>query len=88
VQNELPLEKRRERDYAHCTIENLSAALIVTAPALAGLDPPPLIQFRSAAPAVLPVVTQKQITLRTSTGELFDYPPKPCPVAGLAGPTA
>jgi transcriptional regulator of nitric oxide reductase len=85
-QNELPLELRdANRDYARLpAFENLSAALIVTAPALAGLDPGRPLDFgftvSRARGFILPVVTQKQITLRyVPPGELFDYPPKPLP---------
>ena len=85
-QNELPLELRdANRDYARLpAFENLSAALIVTAPALAGLDPGRPLDFgftvSRARGFILPVVTQKQITLRyVPSGELFDYPPKPLP---------
>lgn len=85
-QNELPLELRdANRDYARLpAFENLSAALIVTAPALAGLDPGRPLDFgftvSRARGFILPVVTRKQITLRyLPPDELFDYPPKPLP---------
>ena len=86
VQSELPIELRdANRDYARLPAPGeLSGALILTAPAHAGLDPGRPMEFRfsvsRARGMILPVVTQKQISLRyTPPAELFDYPPKPLP---------
>ena len=89
-QNELPIELRdANRDYARLPAlgdlsGNLSAALILTAPAHAGLDPGRAMDFRftvsRARGQILPVVTQKLISLRYAPPvELLDYPPKPLP---------
>lgn len=85
-QNELPIELRdANRDYARLpALGELSSALVLTAPALAGLDPGRPMDFRftvsRARGQILPVVTQKQISLRYAPpAELFDYPPKPLP---------
>jgi len=89
-QNELPIELRdANRDYAQIPAlgdpsGDLSAALILTAPAHAGLDPGRTMDFRftvsRARGQILPVVTQKQIGLHYAPpAELFDYPPKPLP---------
>ncbi len=86
AQSELPVELRdANRDYARLPgFGEFSAALILTAQAHAGLDPgrPMNFQFTvsRARGFILPVVTQKQVSLRyvPSTG-LFDYPPKPLP---------
>ncbi len=63
---------------------NLSAALILSAPAHAGLDPGRAMDFgftvSRARGMILPVVTQRQISLRYAPpAELLDYPPKPLP---------
>ena len=93
-QNELPIELRdANRDYARLPAlgdfsgdlgGNLSAALILTAPAHAGLNPGRPMDFRftvsRARGQILPVVTQKLISLRYAPpAELLDYPPKPLP---------
>ncbi len=94
AQNELPIELRdANRDYARIPAlgdfsgdlsGNLSGALILTAPAQAGLDPGRPMDFRftvsRARGMILPVVTQKQVGLRYAPpAELLDYPPKPLP---------
>ncbi|MDP3514321.1 MAG: 4Fe-4S binding protein, partial [Sulfuritalea sp.] len=86
VQSELPIELRdANRDYARLPAPGeLTSALILTAPAHAGLDPGRPMEFRfsvsRARGMILPVLTQKQISLRyTPPAELFDYPPKPLP---------
>ena len=86
VQSELPIELRdANRDYARLpAFGDLSSALILTAPAHAGLDPGRPMDFRfnvsRARGMILPVVTQKQVSLSyTPRAELFDYPPKPLP---------
>jgi transcriptional regulator of nitric oxide reductase len=86
AQSELPVELRdANRDYARLPgFGEFSAALILTAQAHAGLDPGRPMDFQftisRARGFILPVVTQKQVSLRyvPSTG-LFDYPPKPLP---------
>jgi NosR/NirI family nitrous oxide reductase transcriptional regulator len=86
VQSELPIELRdANRDYARVPAAgDLSAALILTAQAHAGLDPGRPMDFRftvsRARGMIMPVVTQKQISLPYKPApELFDYPPKPLP---------
>ncbi len=86
VQDELPIELRdANRDYARLpAFGELGSALILTAPALAGLDPGRPMEFRftvsRARGMILPVVTQKQISLNYAPpAELFDFPPKPLP---------
>jgi len=86
VQGELPIQLRdTNRDYAQAPIlPNLNAALILAVPPLAGLNPGKPMDFRvtisRARGVILPVVTQKQISLRYAPPlELFDYPPKPLP---------
>jgi NosR/NirI family nitrous oxide reductase transcriptional regulator len=86
VQSELPIELRdANRDYARVpAVGELSAALILTAQAHAGLDPGRPMDFRftvsRARGMIMPVVTQKQISLPYKPApELFDYPPKPLP---------
>jgi hypothetical protein len=86
AQSELPVELRdANRDYALLSgFGELSAALILTAQAHAGLDPGRPMDFRftisRARGFIMPVVTQKQVSLSyvPPTG-LFDYPPKPLP---------
>ncbi|NJD33991.1 MAG: 4Fe-4S binding protein [Betaproteobacteria bacterium] len=85
-QNELPIELRdANRDYARIpALGNIGSALILTAPALAGLDPGRAMDFNftisRSRGMILPVVTQKQISLRYAPpAELLDYPPKPPP---------
>lgn len=85
-QGELPLELRdANRDYARLpALGDLNAALILTAPAQAGLDPGRPLAFRfainRARGMILPVVTQKDIVLHyAAPAELFDYPSKPLP---------
>jgi transcriptional regulator of nitric oxide reductase/ferredoxin len=86
VQSELPIELRdANRDYAQLPgFGDLNSALILTAPAHAGLDPGRPLDFRFTVSRgrgfIMPVVTQKQISLHyTPASELFDYPPKPLP---------
>lgn len=86
VQSELPIELRdANRDYARPPAPGeLTSALILTAPLHAGLDPGRPMEFRfsisRARGMILPVVTQKQISLRYAPpAELFDYPPRPLP---------
>lgn len=86
VQSELPIQLRdTNRDYARAPVlPNLNAALILAVPPHAGLDPGQAMDFRisisRARGVILPVVTQKQISLRyVPPRELFDYPPKPLP---------
>jgi transcriptional regulator of nitric oxide reductase len=86
VQRELPIQLRdTNRDYARAPVlANLNAALILAVPPHAGLDPGQAMEFRltisRAHGVVLPVVTQKQISLRYSPPrELFVYPSKPLP---------
>ena len=86
VQGELPIQLRdTNRDYARAPVlPELNAALILAVPPLAGLDPGKPMNFRisinRARGAMLPVVTQKQISLRyVPAPELYDYPPKPLP---------
>lgn len=86
VQGELPIQLRdTNRDYAQAPVlPNLNAALILAAAPLAGLNPGQAMDFRitisRARGVILPVVTQRQISLRyTPPLELFDYPPKPLP---------
>jgi transcriptional regulator of nitric oxide reductase len=86
AQSELPVELRdANRDYARLPgFGELSAALILTAQAHAGLDPGRPMDFQftvsRARGFIMPVVTQKQVSLRyvPPTG-LFDFPPKPLP---------
>jgi NosR/NirI family transcriptional regulator, nitrous oxide reductase regulator len=86
VQGELPIQLRdTNRDYAQAPVlPKLNAALILAVPPLAGLNPGQAMDFRitlsRARGAILPIVTQKQISLRYALPpELFDYPPKPLP---------
>jgi NosR/NirI family transcriptional regulator, nitrous oxide reductase regulator len=86
VQGGLPIQLRdTNRDYARAPVlPNLNAALILAVPPHAGLDPGQATDFRitisRARGVILPVVTQKQISLRYAPPpELFDYPPKPLP---------
>ncbi|MDZ4255020.1 MAG: 4Fe-4S binding protein [Sulfuritalea sp.] len=86
VQSELPIELRdANRDYARLPAPGeLSSALILTAPAHAGLDPGRPMDFRftvsRARGMILPVATQRQIVLSyVPPAELFDYPPRPLP---------
>ena len=86
VQQKLPIQLRdANRDYARApALDNLNAALILAVPPLAGLDPGLAMDFRIAISrargAILPVVTQQQISLHyVPPRELFDYPPKPLP---------
>ncbi|MBI5109432.1 MAG: 4Fe-4S binding protein [Rhodocyclales bacterium] len=86
VQSELPIELRdANRDYAQLPgFGDAGSALILTAPAHAGLDPGRPLDFRFTVSRgrgfIMPVVTQQQINLHyTPPGELFDYPPKPLP---------
>ncbi|MDP1613281.1 MAG: 4Fe-4S binding protein [Sulfuritalea sp.] len=86
MQGELPIELRdANRDYAQLPVfGELSSALILTAPAHAGLDPGRPLEFRftvsRARGMILPVVTRKQIRLHYAPPtELFDFPPKPPP---------
>ncbi|OHC65257.1 MAG: 4Fe-4S binding protein [Rhodocyclales bacterium GWA2_65_19] len=86
AQGDLPIELRdANRDYARApALAELNAALILTAPAHAGLDPGRPLEFRFAVSRargmILPVVTQKQIDLHYAPpAELFDYPPRPLP---------
>lgn len=86
VQSELPVELRdANRDYARTPpLDGINAALILTTQAHAGLDPGRPMDFNftisRARGMILPVVTQRQISLRYSPpAELFDYPPKPLP---------
>ncbi|MBI5793051.1 MAG: 4Fe-4S binding protein [Rhodocyclales bacterium] len=86
AQSALPVELRdANRDFARLAgFGELSAALILTAQAHTGLDPGRPMDFQftvsRARGFILPVVTQKQVSLRyvPPTG-LFDYPPKPLP---------
>lgn len=85
-QSQLPIEMRdANRDYARLpALGDLSSALILTAPAHAGLDPGRPMDFNFTITRhrgmILPVVTQKQVSLRyTPPTELFDYPAKPLP---------
>ena len=86
AQSELPVELRdANRDYARLPgFGELSAALILTAQAHAGLDPGRPMDFQftvsRARGFIMPLVTQKQVSLRyvPPTG-LFDFPPKPLP---------
>jgi NosR/NirI family nitrous oxide reductase transcriptional regulator len=86
VQQELPIELRdANRDYARAPpLEGTNSALILAVPPQAGLDPGLPMEFRfsisRARGMILPVVTQRQVTLRyvPPTG-LFDYPPRPLP---------
>lgn len=86
VQGELPIELRdTNRDYANSVrLDALNSALILAAPAHAGIDPGRPMDFRftvsRARGMILPVVTQKQLSLRyVPPAELFDYPPRPLP---------
>ena len=86
AQGELPIQLRdTNRDYAHApVVPKLNAALILAVPPLAGLNPGQAMDFRvtlsRARGSILPIVTQKQISLRYALPpELFDYPPKPLP---------
>ena len=86
VQADLPVQLRdTNRDYARApAITDLNASLIVAVPPLAGLDPGKPMDFRfsitRARGAILPVLTQKQVTLRYApAAELFGFPPKPLP---------
>ena len=85
-QSQLPIEMRdANRDYARLpALGELSSALILTAPAHAGLDPGRPIDFNftisRARGMIMPVMTHKQVSLRyTPPAELFDFPPKPLP---------
>jgi hypothetical protein len=85
-QSQLPIEMRdANRDYARLpAFGELSSALILTAPAHAGLDPGRPIDFNftisRARGMIMPVMTHKQVSLRyTPPAELFDFPPKPLP---------
>jgi transcriptional regulator of nitric oxide reductase len=86
VQWDLPIQLRdANRDYARDPpLSDLSSALILAVPPLAGLDPGQPMDFRlsviRARGEILPTITQKQVSLRfTPPRELFDYPPKPLP---------
>lgn len=86
VQSELPVQLRdANRDYAlPANFPGLNSALILAVPPLAGLDPGQAMDFRisisRARGEILPVVTQKQVSLHFAPpAELFDYPPKPLP---------
>jgi transcriptional regulator of nitric oxide reductase len=86
VQWDLPIQLRdANRDYARDpALPDLSSALILAVPPLAGLDPGQPMDFRfsiiRARGEILPTITQKQVNLRyTPARELFDYPPKPLP---------
>lgn len=86
AQSELPVELRdANRDYARLPgFGELSAALILTAQAHAGLDPGRPMDFQftvsRARGFIMPVVTQKQVSLRyVPPTALFDFPPKPLP---------
>ncbi|MBI5784285.1 MAG: 4Fe-4S binding protein [Rhodocyclales bacterium] len=81
AQRGLPLELRdANRDYAHGPgPTDLNAALILTVPAYAGLDPGQPMEFglniSRARGMILPVVTQKNADLQyRPVAELFDYP--------------
>ncbi len=85
-QSDLPIELRdANRDYARLpALGDLGSALILTAPAHAGLDPgrPMAFRFpvRRARGIIMPVVTLKQVNLHyVPPAGLFDYPPKPLP---------
>lgn len=86
AQGDLPIELRdANRDYARAAApDGVNAALILTAPPQAGLDPGRPLDFRftvsRARGMILPVVTQRPITLSYAPrAELFDYPPRPLP---------
>ncbi|MCX7169674.1 MAG: 4Fe-4S binding protein, partial [Proteobacteria bacterium] len=86
VQSELPVQLRdTNRDYARApAVPDLNASLILAVPPLAGLDPGKPMDFRfsitRARGAILPVLTQKQVTLRYApASEFFEFPPKPLP---------
>ncbi|MBI5920640.1 MAG: 4Fe-4S binding protein [Betaproteobacteria bacterium] len=86
VQSDLPVQLRdTNRDYARVPgMPDLNASLILAVPPLAGLDPGKPMDFRfsitRARGAILPVLTQKQVTLRyTPALEFFEFPPKPLP---------
>ncbi|MBI4985159.1 MAG: 4Fe-4S binding protein [Rhodocyclales bacterium] len=86
AQRGLPLELRdANRDYARVAgVAGLNAALILTVPAHAGLDPGQPMEFRltlsRARGEILPVVTQRQAVLDfRPPAALFDYPPRPRP---------
>ncbi len=85
-QNGLPVELRdANRDYANQpTLSGANAALILVAPALAGLDPGQPMEFRLTVARskgqILPTVTRREVSLRFApSAELFDYPPRPLP---------
>jgi NosR/NirI family nitrous oxide reductase transcriptional regulator len=85
-QQDLPIELRdTNRDYARTpSFPNLNAALILAVSPHAGLDPGHPMEFcltvSRARGSIMPVITQKQLTLHyTPPPELFDYPPKPLP---------
>lgn len=85
-QNGLPVELRdANRDYAALPAPpGSNAALILVAPALAGLDPGQPMEFRLSVARskgmILPTVTRREINLRIQPpAELLDYPPRPLP---------
>lgn len=86
AQGGLPLELRdANRDAPRpAELPDLNAALILTVPAAAGLDPGRPMEFRlsfaRASGSILPVVTQRGSVLRYEPpAALFEYPPKPPP---------
>jgi transcriptional regulator of nitric oxide reductase len=85
-QRGLPLELRdANRDYARSVgPAGLNAALILTVPAQAGLDPGQPMEFSlgitRARGMILPVITQRNVALQyRPVAELFDYPARPPP---------
>jgi NosR/NirI family nitrous oxide reductase transcriptional regulator len=86
VQADLPVQLRdTNRDYARVPgIADLNASLILAVAPLAGLDPGKTMDFRfsitRARGAILPVLTQKQVSLHYAPAtEFFEFPPKPLP---------
>lgn len=86
VQGDLPIQLRdTNRDYARAPqIPNLNASLILAVPPLAGLDPGKPMDFRltisRARGLILPIITQKQVSLHyPPPTEFLEFPPKPLP---------
>ncbi|MBI4988291.1 MAG: 4Fe-4S binding protein [Rhodocyclales bacterium] len=86
MQGKLPIELRdANRDTPRLAeLPELNAALILTVPSTAGLDPgqPMELHFAlsRASGLILPVVTHRSAVLRYAPpAALFEYPPKPLP---------